>query len=385
MSVSMSNLSKLYGDIIAVHDLTLECPTGQMLGLLGPSGCGKSSTLKMIAGIEEVSSGQICFGAKDVTYLPPGARNIAMVFEDYALYAHLSVFENIAFPLRIQKLPKKEIEQRVDAMLEMLRLTDIRDEKVRQLSGGAQQRVSIGRALVRKPEVILFDEPLSHLDADQKIQLRSELKRLQQIQGLTSLLVTHDQTEAIAMCDIIAVMNLGELQQVGEPQALYDSPANTFVAQFIGEPQMNLLPARLQRRDEVLFVQGKGWTLRLDDRFEFIRDFPECELILGIRPEQMTLSTGDVADGIATLEGEVQFREHRGDTDVLLVDLESGDPSGTRGARISADIPGPSAVREGDWIRLSFDNSKIILFDKGSGKNLAQKAETGASVREVAA
>lgn len=391
MSISLRELVKDYGSFIAVRGLSLECPTGQMLGLLGPSGCGKSSTLKMIAGIEEVTAGEIWFGEREVSSLPPGARNIAMVFEDYALYAHLSVFENVAFPLRIQGLPKAEINERVGAILELLRLEDLRNEKVRSLSGGAQQRVSIGRALVRKPEVILFDEPLSHLDADQKVQLRSEIKRLQQLQGLTSILVTHDQTEAIAMCDIIAVMNAGELQQVARPQDLYDHPANTFVAQFIGEPPMNLLPARLERHGSEAVLLGDGWRLPVSEQQAFIRGLHARDLTLGLRPEALFLCDEDAAggavpEGAATVSGEIRFREHRGDTDVLLVALDATDRAAAEGPHISAEVTGPSPLREGDRITLGFTDAKINLFDKNTGRNLAHLvAEAAFSPQEDAA
>ncbi|MBJ3776746.1 ABC transporter ATP-binding protein [Acuticoccus mangrovi] len=368
MSIFLNGVSKTYGgEVVAVRELDLKCPTGQMLALLGPSGCGKSTTLKMIAGIEEVTTGEIWFGDRPVSALPPGARNIAMVFEDYALYAHLSVFENIAFPLRLRHLPKRVIEERVEGMLDLLRLGDIRDEKVRKLSGGAQQRVAIGRALVRDPDVILFDEPLSHLDADQKVQLRTEIKRLQQTQGLTSILVTHDQTEAIAMSDAIAVMDHGVLQQVGSPQELYETPANTFVATFIGEPPMNLLPARLARKSDVLFLEGTGFTLPLSaQKGAALTATNTTDVIMGLRPEHIALAPETPLEHQAVMRGEVFFREHRGDTDVLLVDIAA---DGTT-ARVSADIAGPTALREGASVALAFDDRRLSLFDAETGTNL---------------
>ena len=216
-----------------------------MLALLGPSGCGKSTTLKMIAGVEPVTRGEIFFGDRAVSALQPGERNIAMVFEDYALYPHMSVFGNIAFPLKVRGLPGHMVNAKVKKVVDLLGLEELSRTNVRSLSGGAQQRVSIGRALVRNPDLILFDEPLSHLDADQKIYLRTEIKRLQQSSGLTSILVTHDQTEAVAMADRVAVMNHGVLQQIGTPEDLYFNPSNLFVANFIGEPPMNLINGRL--------------------------------------------------------------------------------------------------------------------------------------------
>lgn len=370
MSIVLKAVCKDYGAVPAVRDLDLVCPTGQMLALLGPSGCGKSSTLKMIAGIEPVTSGEIWFGDREVSSLSPGDRNIAMVFEDYALYAHLSAYENIAFPLRLGHVPKKELAARVEQMLDLLRLEDIRNERVRRLSGGAQQRVAIGRALVRKPEVILFDEPLSHLDADQKVQLRTEIKRLQQTQALTSILVTHDQTEAIAMSDAIAVMDHGVLQQVGSPQELYERPANTFVATFIGEPPMNLLPAALESDAGRLALRGATWAMTLSQGVASrVQRLNTGRVTVGVRPEHLRLHTNGAADpGAATLSGEVYFREHRGDTDVLLVDIGEEVADGTR--HISADIPGPSSIREGEAIRLAFDDRRINLFDADSGRNL---------------
>jgi ABC-type sugar transport system ATPase subunit len=368
--IRIQNVHKHYGSVVAVEDLSLYCEPGKMLALLGPSGCGKTSTLKMIAGIESVTSGSIKFGDREVSRFAPGERNIAMVFEDYALYPHLSVFENIAFPLRLRHFDRNHIDRLVSDTLSLLHLDDVRDENVRQMSGGAQQRVAIGRALVREPDVTLFDEPLSHLDADQKVKLRGEIKRLQQTQNLTSILVTHDQTEAFAMSDTIAVMNLGVLQQVGAPQELYKQPANTFVATFIGEPPMNLLPARITQNSDLVGVAGDGWTLRFSAALAGkVRGINESEVIVGIRPEHMRLETAKrTKAGHAEVKGEVFFREHRGDTDVLLVDPASG--AGLPAERVYADVPGPTDIRQGDSVRLAFGPERISLFHADTGRDL---------------
>jgi multiple sugar transport system ATP-binding protein len=333
-----------------------------MLALLGPSGCGKSSTLKMAAGIEEVSAGEILFGERPVSNLGPKARNVAMVFEDYALYPHMSVRENVTFPLTVRGLPPAEAKARADSVLDLLGLHQIADRGVSHLSGGAQQRVAIGRALVRDPDLILFDEPLSHLDADQKVHLRGEIKRLQKLSAVTSILVTHDQTEATAMADRIAVMKDGVLQQVATPQELYARPANMFVARFIGEPPMNLLPLRPDGGR--LTIAGTGWPLPLDDYRRRLADQARGDdLVAGVRPERVTLQPGDGA-GLAAV---VDYREPRGDVDVIIASARSGGPSGPI---IVAEIPGPSRYRAGDQVSIAFSESHIHLFAGPHGRNL---------------
>ncbi len=335
--VELNRISKSYdGKAFAVKHLDLRCNSGEMIALLGPSGCGKTSTLKMIAGLESPSSGTIQFNQKDVTALSSAQRNIAMVFEDYALYSHLSVFENIAFPLRVKKQKNPDIHRIVTQMLDLLRLQDIRDVQVNTLSGGAQQRVSIGRALVRHPEVILFDEPLSHLDADQRVQLRTEIKRLQIINGLTSVLVTHDQTEAISMADVVAVMDGGVLAQVDSPQGIYDSPSNLFVAGFIGEPPMNFIKA----------------TLPWDS---------SQEVMLGIRPEHIRLANtnGSFTQLPLQLHAQITDVEPLGDRDVLT--LNSALPS--QSGHLLMEIQGPSENITGSHVSVVIAADKIHVFD----------------------
>lgn len=375
--VKFENVYKYYSDIEAVKDLNLTCPDGEMLALLGPSGCGKTSTLKMVAGVEEVSKGEIRFDGRPVSRLAPGERNIAMVFEDYALYPHLSVFENIAFPLKVRHFKTDDIRTRVGEVLELLGLTADHHENVQKLSGGAQQRVSIGRALVRDPELILFDEPLSHLDGDQKVQLRSEIKRLQQSTGLTSILVTHDQTEAVAMSDKVAVMNHGMLQQVAEPEELYARPANLFVAHFIGEPPMNLLPAELAEENGQLLLRGNGWQMAIagERAGRLKRAAPSARLVVGARPEHLDLAAHDMVETGNYNRGTIKWKEFRGDVEVVQIETplaRSGaiGEAGRGNGAITLEVAGPTPFKEGDAVAVRFREDRISLFDAETGKNL---------------
>lgn len=364
-SVRLERVSKYYGPVCAVKDFSLTCADGEMLALLGPSGCGKTSTLKMIAGVEDISQGEIYFDENPVSGLEPGARNIAMVFEDYALYPNMSVAQNIAFPLKLRKLPVKEIKARIEPVLDLLSLEPMANSNVRQLSGGAQQRVSIGRALVREPELIIFDEPLSHLDGDQKVQLRTEIKRLQQTMGLTAILVTHDQTEAIAMADKVAVMNQGELQQIDLPQNLYDRPANLFTANFIGEPPMNLLNAKMRKSAKGLEISGSGWSVspkktiagHLQSRGH------NGDLILGVRPEHIDVSQTASSRKMA-ISGSITRSEFRGETRILTVAL------GSSGTQITAEIDAAQPVPPKGKVSLRIPDQALNIFDAGSGNNL---------------
>ncbi|GLK73916.1 ABC transporter ATP-binding protein [Ancylobacter dichloromethanicus] len=359
-SIAFVSVSKRYGDVDAVKAFDLSCAPGEMLALLGPSGCGKSTTLKMAAGIESVSSGEIYFGDRPVSGLAPGARNIAMVFEDYALYPRMSVWENVAFPLKVRGITGQPAAQRIGEVLQLLGLRQMAEQDVSGLSGGAQQRVAIGRALVRDPEVILFDEPLSHLDADQKVQLRAEIKRLQKLRQVTSILVTHDQTEAIAMADRVAVMNHGVLQQVGAPQDLYERPANLFVANFIGEPPMNLMKAAFAGGGRVV---GGGWSATPDAARLGVLTQGEGAIIAGIRPEHVAVNPPEMP---GEAQGVIVYREPRGDADVLTVALGTGDGGGEK---LIAEIPGPSPWRAGDRVSLGLDVKSLLIFDAATTRN----------------
>jgi multiple sugar transport system ATP-binding protein len=361
--VELHAVSKSYdGTSFAVRDLDLDCPEGEMLALLGPSGCGKSSTLKMIAGIEPVTSGAIRFDGVDVTERDCAGRNVAMVFEDYALYPHLTVFDNIAFPLRLRRVAAAEVERRVRGIVEMLGLGALAAAPVRSLSGGAQQRVSIGRALARDPALVMFDEPLSHLDADQKVVLRTEIRRLQSTAGLTSVLVTHDQTEAMAMADRSAVMDHGVLQQVGTPRQLYDAPANRFVAGFIGETPMNFFDA----------VFAEGGAIRLAGlgsapiALAGVAGTAGAPIVLGVRPEAIVPSPAPahVAASSLALAAQVLDHECLGDREVLRL---------RAGATVfHAEMAAAPGLRRREHLECHVPAAHVLAFSAASGEALRQ-------------
>ncbi|WP_297487983.1 ABC transporter ATP-binding protein, partial [Thermococcus sp.] len=289
--VQLINVWKVFGGFTAVKDMNLHVKDREFMILLGPSGCGKTTTLRMIAGLEEPTKGRIYIGdrlvadpEKDV-FVPPRDRDVAMVFQSYALYPHMSVYDNIAFPLKLRKVPKSEVDKRVREVAEMLGLSELLNRKPRELSGGQRQRVALGRAIVRKPRVFLMDEPLSNLDAKLRVRMRAELKRLQRQLGVTTVYVTHDQVEAMTMGDRIAVINAGQLQQVGSPEEVYHKPANTFVAGFIGSPPMNFLEGTLTEDGFVDF--GEFRLKLLPDQFEVLREenLIDKTITFGIRPE----------------------------------------------------------------------------------------------------
>jgi multiple sugar transport system ATP-binding protein len=366
--VVLERVCKSYdGQTLAVRDLNLSVGQGQMLALLGPSGCGKSSTLKMVAGIEPITSGRILFDGVDVSQRDSAGRNVAMVFEDYSLYPHMSTYENMAFPLRVRGVSKAEVKRKVDEVVALLGLQPLLNEPVRALSGGAQQRVSIGRALVRDPALMMFDEPLSHLDADQKVILRTEIRRLQTTAGLTSVLVTHDQTEAMAMADQIAVMSDGLLQQVGSPKALYEHPVNRFVAGFIGDSPMNFFDAALQD-DGTVRIRGASSGLHLAASARATHSAASARathplIVVGIRPEHVELdgaeAQAEAARPSITMAVEVIDRECCGDRDVLLVQSEAG--------RFSVELPSPCSMRAGDRITARLHADRLHVFDAETG------------------
>ena len=358
--ITLDTVRKEFGDgsgaVLAVEDVDLEIRDGEFLVLVGPSGCGKTTTLRCIAGLEDVTSGTIRFGSRDVTPLRARDRDVAMVFQNYALYPHMSVRKNIGFGLRLStQLSSADIDDRVEDTAAMLGISDLLGDKPKELSGGQQQRVALGRAIIREPEVFLMDEPLSNLDAKLRAQMRTELQELQHELGTTTVYVTHDQTEAMAMGDRIAVMNDGVLQQVGPPEEVYLSPTNEFVADFIGSPSINLFTADVD--GDTLTGPG-GFSYRLSDAAALDgRD----QVRVGIRPEDVELVSEGGTEAIVTVA------EHMGNENFLY--LELADQEFT--ARIDSAIR-PEA---GQKIRFTFDEEALYLFDPANGDALKTKTD----------
>ncbi|WP_297535395.1 ABC transporter ATP-binding protein [Thermococcus sp.] len=357
--VRLVGVWKEFDGVVAVKDMTLDVKDGEFMILLGPSGCGKTTTLRMIAGLEEPTKGQIYIGDQLVAdpekevFVPPKDRDIAMVFQSYALYPHMTVYDNIAFPLKLRKVPKKEIDRRVREVAEMLGLTELLKRKPRELSGGQRQRVALGRAIIRKPKVFLMDEPLSNLDAKLRVKMRAELKKLQKQLGVTTIYVTHDQVEAMTMGDRIAVINHGVLQQVGTPEEVYNNPANTFVAGFIGTPPMNFLKGTLLEDGRMDFGEFK--LKLLPDQFEVARDYVGKTLTLGIRPEDIyDAEISPIRDEENTVKGVVDILENLGNEKIVHVSV--GDHS------LTASLPPESKAEEGKEIRLVLNMRRAHLF-----------------------
>jgi ABC-type sugar transport system ATPase subunit len=360
--VRLEHVHKYYGRVRAVEDLTLEVRDQELFFLLGPSGCGKSSTMRMIAGLEVITRGDIYIGETRVNDLEPQQRNVAMVFENYALYPYLTAYENIAFPLRVRGMAPAEVDRRVREMAELLELTQVLSQNVRSLSGGQQQRVGVARALVRRPSVLLLDEPISHLEVELRARMRIELKRMQRELAVTAIYVTHDQAEAMAMADRIGVMNLGRLQQVGTPDEIYRHPANLFVAGFVGEPPMNFLAGRLLREDEGMVVSVGGLRIPLpaDVATSLERVPARAEVVVGLRPTALELFAAPPQDGAAA--GQIRFLERRGDTQIATVAL--GD------TMVLAEVPVALRFREGDQVWVGASPSDLHLFDPLTETNL---------------
>jgi multiple sugar transport system ATP-binding protein len=347
-SVTFENVSKQFPDgTTAVDRLDLDIVDGEFMVFVGPSGCGKTTALRMVAGLEDISGGVVRIGERIVNDLSPKSRDIAMVFQSYALYPHLTVRDNIAFPLKIGKVPKDEIERRVAEAVRILDLEPYLKRKPRALSGGQRQRVAMGRAIVREPAVFLLDEPLSNLDAKLRVQMRADIKKIQNDLGVTTIYVTHDQVEAMTMGDRVAVMRKGELQQVAPPQELYDHPVNAFVAGFIGSPAMNMLMAQVEREDDRFVAVLGADRLPLDEgtvvNHAGLASYVGREVIIGIRPEDLEDGTVANGDGRPRLAGRVALREALG-SEVLVHFTISGRQAVTEEMRELAEDVGDDRV-----------------------------------------
>jgi multiple sugar transport system ATP-binding protein len=348
--VRVRQLKKAYGAMEVIHGLDVDIPDGEFVVLVGPSGCGKSTLLRMIAGLEGISSGTIHIGERLVNNLPPAERDIAMVFQNYALYPHKTVAANMAFALRMRGMDRAEIKRRVDRAAEILGLTPYLDRYPRALSGGQRQRVAMGRAIVRDPKVFLFDEPLSNLDAKLRVQMRTEIRELHQRLSTTTVYVTHDQIEAMTMADKIVVMQGGHIEQVGSPLEVYDRPVNTFVAGFIGSPSMNMLDAVVRHDGGAVFAEVAGTRLPLEQPLEDGR-----EVTVGLRPEH--LQPADEG-----LPGQIAVVEPTGAETYLIVRV------GTK--EVTAVLRDRRAMRPGQEIRLRAEPGMVHVFDKATGQRL---------------
>jgi multiple sugar transport system ATP-binding protein len=401
--VEFSDVAKVFPDgTRAVTDFTLQAEDGEFMVLVGPSGCGKTTALRMVAGLEDISEGEIKIGERVVNDVPSRDRDIAMVFQSYALYPHLTVFDNIAFSLRLRKEKKAEINRRVREAARVLDLEPLLDRKPRALSGGQRQRVAMGRAIVRQPAAFLMDEPLSNLDAKLRVQMRAEISKLQRELGVTTIYVTHDQVEAMTMGDRVAVMRRGELQQVAPPQELYDHPLNLFVGGFIGSPAMNLLEATLERADGGLAAVLGGQRLRLDDDLvdarPGLKDYEGRTVVVGIRPEQLEdAALARESPDDRRLRGEVELREALGselmvhfkiDAPAAMTEevKELAEDAGTTAEELAGGDErhsvivgrfGPdSKVREGETAEIAVDTRALHFFDTETGTAIYEARDT---------
>lgn len=359
--VTLKGVTKKFGDVMAVKGIDLEIKDKEFLVLVGPSGCGKSTTLRMVAGLEEISDGTVEIGDTVVNDIPPKDRDIAMVFQNYALYPHMDVYNNMAFGLKLRKFPKTEIDRRVKETARILGIENLLDRKPKQLSGGQRQRVALGRAIVREPKVFLMDEPLSNLDAKLRVQMRAELSKLHDRLQTTIIYVTHDQTEAMTMGDRIVVLKDGIIQQVDDPLTLYNKPSNMFVAGFIGSPAMNFFNAKLIKEGESYFVDGGAFKIKVPQNraqeFPKVKQYEGKEVVVGIRPED--ISDAAVSDFTVTsdnsLTAQVEVVEPMGAEIYLYLNVDQYS--------VIARVDAGSKAKVGDTIKVAINTAKMHLFD----------------------
>ena len=356
-SVTYKNVVKEFGDVTAVNNINFEVADKEFLVLVGPSGCGKTTALRLLAGLEEITQGEIMIDDRVVNDVAPKDRDIAMVFQSYALYPHLSVFDNLAFGLKLRKTPKAEIKRRVEEAASILGIEELLSRKPRQLSGGQRQRVAVGRAIVREPKVFLFDEPLSNLDAKLRVQMRAEISKLHKKLQTTFVYVTHDQVEAMTMASRIAVINNGILLQIDTPQALYDTPDNLFVAGFIGSPSMNFFPAKLRKDGKKVYVDGDGFSVQVPaDRADVYESMDGKQVVFGIRPENIH-NPDFVPPNIKTelVPAKVDVTELMGNE--IFLHLINEDIT------FVARVDPRSTFGAGDDVQVAFDMNSFQIFD----------------------
>lgn len=352
--VVLENLTKKYGEVVAVNRLDLEIKDGKFVVLLGPSGCGKTTILNIVAGLVEPTEGAILINDVDVRYVPVHKRNLAMVFQSYALYPHLKVRDNLAFPLRMMKVPKAQIDQQVREVAQILDISDLLQRRPGELSGGQRQRVALGRAIVREPWAFLMDEPLSNLDAALRVEMRSELKKLHRRLGTTTIYVTHDQIEALNMADEIALLRDGLLQQYGTPYAIYHEPANTFVAQFVGTPPMNLIHGSLDHQDGKVLFRYRQFQLEIPpDKRQRIERYSNGEIILGVRPEDVIVAPYENKRDVRP--SKVLLQEPYGADQVLELGFEDRSIMARASAELRAEM--------GGQVLMQFRPDKVFFFD----------------------
>lgn len=362
-NLSFRNIYKIYdGNVTAVKDFNLEIEDKEFVVFVGPSGCGKSTTLRMVAGLEEISKGELYIGDKLVNDVEPKDRDIAMVFQNYALYPQMTVRENMSYALKIAKTPKDEIDKKVEEAAEILGIKDLLERKPKALSGGQRQRVALGRCIVRKPKVFLMDEPLSNLDAKLRVQTRSEITKLHEKLETTFIYVTHDQTEAMTMADKIVIMNNGEIQQIDTPQNVYFHPKNVFVAGFIGSPQINFIGIKLIKEKDNYFAQMDGNKIPIVEKQGIElekKGYINKEIVLGIRPEHIYDETRSTA---IKIEGKVNFTETLGSEQYIYFDFNDKE--------LLSKITNGNFVKRGDVVDLYIDPDKMHFFDKETGQNI---------------
>jgi multiple sugar transport system ATP-binding protein len=369
--VRFEGVHKLFGAETAVEDLNLTVEAGEFMVLVGPSGCGKTTTLRMLAGLERPTYGRIHIGDKLVNNVPPRFRDVAMVFQSYALYPHMNVYDNLAFGMRARGAATSLVDQRVKETAEVLGLGLLLKRRPSELSGGQRQRVALGRALIRQPRVFLMDEPLSNLDAGLRVQMRAELSRLHDRFRVTTMYVTHDQVEAMTMGDRIAVMSSGRLQQVDAPETLYDNPANLFVAGFIGSPRMNFVPGQITSQDGTTAVRFLGVLAPLATSSRLIGDPPEGEVTVGIRPEDLMWRPAAGPDCTLTLDAEVDVVEPMGH-EAYVTALCAGET-------VTSRFPPRSGVRTHERVELALNPARLHLFDARSGESILQRPAAGSA------